>query len=219
MNLAKAFAVPPLLWRLHATPDRPRELVDLVFRSNIITPLQVREELLEFGEVVDRLKPKGVLEIGTARGGTLCVLSRLADPRATIVSVDLPGGQFGGGYKWFHVPIFKRFARRGQQLHLLRADSHAPETLSALRNILGHRRLDLLFIDGDHSYAGVRTDFELYSPLVRPGGLVAFHDVAEHEDTTCQVSRFWEEAKQRYPHSEVIRDRHQGWAGIGLLYV
>jgi hypothetical protein len=38
------------------------------------------------------------LEIGTARGGTLFFLTRLASPHATIVSVDLPGGPFGGGY-------------------------------------------------------------------------------------------------------------------------
>ena len=37
--------------------------------------------------------------------------------------------------------------------------------------------IDLLFIDGDHQYASVLTDWLLYSPLVRPGGLVAFHDI------------------------------------------
>jgi predicted O-methyltransferase YrrM len=219
MNLTKAFSVPPLLWRLRTTPERPRELVDLVFGNRIISPLQVREELLEFGEVVSKLKPKVVLEIGTARGGTLCVLSRLADPCATIVSVDLPGGEFGGGYKWFHVPIFKRLPLRGQKLHLLRADSHDPESFSRVERVLDGRQLDLLFIDGDHSYDGVRQDFEVYSRLVRPGGLVAFHDVAKHRDPTCQVSRFWDEVKERYQYTEVIRDRNQGWAGIGLLYL
>ncbi len=37
--------------------------------------------------------------------------------------------------------------------------------------------VDLLFIDGDHQYASVLTDWLLYSPLVRPGGMVVFHDV------------------------------------------
>ncbi len=219
MNFAKAFAVPPLLLRLRTTPNRPKELVDLVLSSNLIRPVQVREELLEFAQVVNELKPKLVLEIGTLHGGTLCLLSRLADPGATLVSVDLPLGRFGGGYRWYYVPVFKGFARRRQKIHLLRADSHDPETLSAVRKILGNRRLDLLFIDGDHSYEGVRADFELYHPLVRPGGVVAFHDVAVHTDRACEVSRFWDEVKQRYRHGEVIRDPNQGWAGIGLLYV
>ena len=37
--------------------------------------------------------------------------------------------------------------------------------------------IDVLFIDGDHSYEGVLTDWLLYNPLVRKGGIVAFHDV------------------------------------------
>jgi predicted O-methyltransferase YrrM len=37
--------------------------------------------------------------------------------------------------------------------------------------------LDLVFIDGDHSEAGVRTDFRLIAPWVKPGGLIAFHDL------------------------------------------
>jgi predicted O-methyltransferase YrrM len=36
--------------------------------------------------------------------------------------------------------------------------------------------LDLLFIDGDHSYEGCRTDIEAWFPHVRSGGVVAFHD-------------------------------------------
>lgn len=36
--------------------------------------------------------------------------------------------------------------------------------------------LDLVFIDGDHSYEGVKSDWLLYEPLVRAGGLVLFHD-------------------------------------------
>lgn len=37
-------------------------------------------------------------------------------------------------------------------------------------------RIDLLFIDGDHSYEGVRADWEAYAGLLRPGSVVAFHD-------------------------------------------
>ena len=36
---------------------------------------------------------------------------------------------------------------------------------------------DFILIDGDHSEAGVLRDMELYMPLLRSGGLVAFHDV------------------------------------------
>ena len=39
--------------------------------------------------------------------------------------------------------------------------------------------VDLVFVDGDHSEAGCRLDWELWSPLVAPGGVVAFHDARD----------------------------------------
>jgi predicted O-methyltransferase YrrM len=46
--------------------------------------------------------------------------------------------------------------------------------------VLNEQNLDFLFIDGDHTYKGVKEDFEMYSPLVRKGGVIAFHDITKH---------------------------------------
>ena len=48
---------------------------------------------------------------------------------------------------------------------------YSGEALSHVKEPVG-----LLFIDGDHSYEGVRADFEAWSPRVAPGGVIAFHD-------------------------------------------
>lgn len=37
-------------------------------------------------------------------------------------------------------------------------------------------RVRMLFIDGDHSYEGVRNDIELFAPLLQPGGIIVFDD-------------------------------------------
>lgn len=51
--------------------------------------------------------------------------------------------------------------------------------------------MDFLFIDGDHAYEGVKADFEMYSPLVRKGGLVALHDICVHPpEMDCHVDKF-----------------------------
>jgi 2-keto-3-deoxy-L-rhamnonate aldolase RhmA len=39
-----------------------------------------------------------------------------------------------------------------------------------VKEVLGGQPLDYLFIDGDHTYEGVRKDFEMYGPLVRAAG-------------------------------------------------
>jgi predicted O-methyltransferase YrrM len=219
VNIAKAASVLPLIVKLKTLKQSGSDtLVEFSLSHRVIKPLQVRSELQRFAALVANLKPKAVLEVGTCLGGTLFVLSRLADEGATIISVDLPGGKFGGGYQWLRTPIYKCFPRRGQRLHLIRGNSHDVKTQATVKHILGSQKLDLLFIDGDHTYDGVKRDFTLYAPLVRKGGVVAFHDIAEHSrETGSEVSRFWNEINQHYSHEEIIEDRKQGWAGIGIL--
>lgn len=194
-------------------------LVDYLFTRffGLLKPSQVRSEITNLAKVVEELKPKTVLEVGTNKGGTLFLFSRLADPDATLISVDLPGGVYGGGYPNWRIPLYNAFRRAQQALHLVRADSHAVETLEQVKAILGGRKVDFLFIDADHTYEGVKKDFELYSTLVRPGGVIAFHDIVPHPpEYHCGVDIFWNEIKR--PESrEFIEDRNQGWAGIGIL--
>lgn len=72
--------------------------------------------------------------------------------------------------------------------------------------------IELLHIDGLHTYDAVRHDFESWFPKVRPGGLVLFHDIAvRHKD--FGVWRFWEELEKSYP--ETFSFHH--WWGLGVL--
>jgi cephalosporin hydroxylase len=196
----------------------PESLADLAFSCPGVIPMQVRSELLEFASLVQERRPKALIEIGTRNGGTFFVLCRLADPRAKVISLDLPGGKFGGGYTIFQAPVINHMKQSGQQLQLLRTNSHDPTTRSRVVSVLDHTRLDLLFIDGDHTYDGVKQDFEMYSPLVAPGGMIAFHDIVDTTDENCHVNRFWNEVKTRYRYREIIEDKRQGWGGIGVLF-
>lgn len=151
-------------------------------------------------------------------------LCQVAAEGGLLVSIDLPGGDFGGGYSEDAIPRMRRFARKGQSLHFLRYDSHDASTKEKLLRILSGRPIDILFIDGDHTYEGVKADFQMYAELVGEGGLVAFHDVLPHPQVpACSVDRFWNEIKSRYVHHEYLEpenDRGFGqWGGIGVLEV
>ena len=194
-------------------------LVDFVLGNHFFRAWQVAGELTALGEILATLRPKCALEIGTSRGGTLLFLCRLASPQATIVSVDLPRGRFGGGYSSARAWFYMRFARR-QRLQLLQGDSHSSEMLARVKAVLGAQELDYLFIDGDHTYEGVKRDFELYAPLVCPGGIIALHDIVDGTpEKVGGVPRFWREIKSQYRHTEIIKDRQQGGWGIGVLHV
>lgn len=193
----------------------PRSIEDITVR-----PSQVRQEIRALSELVARRQPKCVIEIGTNNGGTLFLWTQLAHKNATVISVDLPGGAFGGGYPTWRIPLYNAFRRENQSLYLIRGDSHELATRERVLQHLGELKVDFLFIDGDHTYEGVKHDFELFSPLVRPGGIIAFHDILPHPvESGCEVDRFWGEVKEHFQHEELIHDAAQGWAGIGVLFV
>jgi len=198
------------------------ELVDFVFNDcrGYLKPMQIRSEIVAFLRFSVRQladKPKIIMEIGTARGGTLFLFSRIFPKNSFIISLDLPGGEFGAGYPWWEIPLYKSFSK-DKQIHLIRVDSHKIKTLEKVKNILGDRKIDLLFIDGDHTYRGVKKDFQFYNPLVRKGGIIAFHDIVQHPlGSKCQMVRFWSEIKKRYDYKEFVEDWQQNWAGIGVI--
>lgn len=83
------------------------ELVNFCFNSigRLICPMQIQEEILGLLRILEKNKPKIILEIGTANGGTLFLFSQIADDDATIISIDLPKGKFGGGYPKWKIPL------------------------------------------------------------------------------------------------------------------
>jgi predicted O-methyltransferase YrrM len=116
------------------------------------------------------------------------------------------------------IPLFRSFAEEGQSIRLMRADSHSPETLNEVRKVLGGRPVDFLFIDGDHTYEGVRKDFEMYSSLVRKGGIIAFHDICPGPAANVGgVPGFWEEISAKQACRSIVKDHNQGGSGIGVL--
>jgi predicted O-methyltransferase YrrM len=181
--------------------------------------LQKHDELEMLGRfLAKRRHPRVVVEVGTANGGTLWFWCQYATHDALLISVDLPGGDFGGGYTVQDVPRLLGHARAGQDIQLLAGNSHSGRMLEAVEELLDGRMVDLLFIDGDHTYEGVKQDWQMYSPLVGPGGLIIFHDIVEHDEIPeCQVDRLWNELKSEHKHEEFCA-ADRGWAGIGVIH-
>ena len=211
------------LFRLNLKPrfSDVDAMLDFAFMGlgGLIAPVQIRSEFSPFMKIIKKFNPKTVLEIGTAQGGTLFAFTRAAAAFARIISLDLPQGMYGGGYQRWKIPLFRSFALPRQKLYLVRADSHQPSSLREVQEKFGGESIDFLFIDGDHSYDGVKRDFEMYSPLVKKGGIIAFHDIVPNPaDSTCFVYKFWDEIKASFEHIELVESWKQNGAGIGLIY-
>jgi predicted O-methyltransferase YrrM len=199
--------------------------LELARRSIGLGAMQKMSELSALYSLVRQNPPRIVVEIGTARGGVFWGLCQLAQDVATIVSIDLPGGNFGGGYSEQDAQRFNDYKRPGQTVYFLRLDSHELETRMKLAVAIpsaakdNNRTIDLLFIDGDHTYEGVKKDYQMYSPLVRKGGLIVFHDICHHPLVpSCQVEKFWKEVKKGKRTLEFIDANDQTWGGIGVIF-
>lgn len=211
------------------TKPRLLALIESVFCSDLndyfriaysspFRPGQISQEIKSLLNLLQEKRPKSILEIGTDKGGTLYLFSKVADPGAILASVDI---------KLNNGALIASFARHKQVIKLLEGDSTHPSTLKTLRTWFPNG-IDFLFIDGDHTYEGVKQDFQSYAPWVNPGGLIAFHDIVEDNETRYNVitggwaggvPRFWREVKTNYQHVEFIKDCQQSGLGIGVLFV
>lgn len=199
--------------------DSAEEIVDWIItvKGGLLQPMQNRNEFVQLVKLVQQLNPKNVIEIGTAHGGTLAAWCAVSKYNASIISIDLPGGCFAGGYPWWKKSLFQRLTKPRQWLYLIRGDSHSNETFDNVIQCFNPEMVDFLFIDGDHTLTGVEQDYYKYASFVRKGGVIALHDILpQPNDVKCEVHKLWSKLKTLPNASEIICPDGMG---IGIIKV
>lgn len=180
---------------------------------------QIEAEIVPFLESVAEQRPRVVGEIGLKHGGNTFLFTQALREMALFIGVDL------------HVQNVEKLrflAQHGCTMRFIEGSSYAPTTVDRVRRLLAGRQFDFLFIDGDHEYEGVVQDFVSYYPLVRPGGLIALHDIVPDNfaRTGCRipgskchgggVHRLWRALRDQFPHREFVDSWEQNAFGIGV---
>jgi len=163
--------------------------------------------------LVSEIKPQVVVELGTHLGNsyfTLCqsVKENHLKTRSYAVDCwegDAQAGQYGqtvfDAVKTYNDINYHQFSK----LLKMRFDEALHE--------IPDGTVDLLHIDGLHTYEAVRHDYETWLPKLSGDGLVMFHDIAvERED--FGVKKFWEELKKKYQCSMEFSHNH----GMGVIF-
>ncbi len=184
---------------------------------------QEKKEVEQFINFIQEIELENIMEIGTKLGGMFYMLCRMATGMK--ISVDMVDGKHGGWILKDHPYLGEVINKRDaffktlydcQPIHMVHGDSHRAYVKDDVRTLLGIQKLDLLFIDGDHTYEGAKKDYESYKEYVKKGGLIVFHDINDteyHRRIDCNVHKLWKELKG----DKIEFNVNAHWAGIGVL--
>ncbi|MBI5220769.1 MAG: class I SAM-dependent methyltransferase [Candidatus Liptonbacteria bacterium] len=133
-----------------------------------------------------------VCEIGTWKGRSSYVLaSAMKGKGGVLYSVDPFNGEgdtaskdaYRAELKRLGTTLVKNFEATMEQYGLRQYINVFPMLSEQARAVFTEPKIDLLFIDGNHEYDWVKKDYELWTPLIPSGGIIALHDVkASHVD-------------------------------------
>lgn len=173
---------------------------------------QIPWEIESVLNLIAESRPRVLCEIGTFDGGTSLLFSRFLPTVENMLCIDLYVK---------NKAFLKLLAPPKQSLYFLDMPSYTDATVNKVRKHLNGKMIDVLFIDGDHRYEGVKKDFLYYRSLVREGGLILLHDIKESDGGgrawAGGVPIFWKELAAIYPHHEFVHSQDQHGFGIGVL--
>ena len=164
--------------------------------------------------LISALRPRIVVELGTYRGVSYCAFCQAVKATKSdtkCYAVDTWQGDEHAGeieravlpkLQSHHNPLYGEFSRLVQS------------TFDDALAHFGDGTIDLLHIDGFHTFEAVNHDFQTWLPKMSRRGIVLFHDTNVRE-RGFGVWRFWEEAKNNFPAFEFLHSHGLGILAIG----
>lgn len=164
--------------------------------------------------IVGSTEPQLIVELGTHYGNSYFAMAQAVQDRALATSMfaidTWEGDEHSGRYgeEVFSSVSGHNAANYAGFSTLLRA------TFDQAVERFEEGEIDLLHIDGFHTYEAVSQDFETWLPKLSARGVALFHDIAVRE-RDFGVHRFWRELEDRYPTFGFDHGHGLGAAGIG----
>lgn len=150
------------------------------------------------------------LEIGCRYGDCFYEMVRAMPKGSLAVAVDWPNHAWGRRHSERSLLKVIAALKQDYRVSCILANSQLEETRDFVLKSAHH--YDLVFIDADHRYEGVKRDFELYGAL---GKRVALHDIVGHDEERYGVKRLWNEIKDLGDSVEFVAP--DSLMGIGVM--
>lgn len=193
--------------------------LDIFTKSVLMSPSRVAEPLWWTGHIpfamwlVEATKPKTIVELGTHTGNSyfsMCHSVKSNGLSTKCYAIDTWQGDLHEGF-------YAEDVYHSVELHNNKNYSEFSDlvrmTFDDALQLFGDNSIDILHIDGFHTYEAVQHDFETWFPKLSDKAVVLFHDtIVKKED--FGVWRFWEELSAKYPN--IHFDHSQG---LGVIFV
>lgn len=183
-----------------------------------LTPGSAWHEHIPFAMLlVDLLRPKTIVELGTYSGDSYCAFCQAVkalDLETSCYAVDTWAGDPHAGLygpevladlRAHHDPLYASFSRLMQS------------TFDEAVEHFTDGEIDLLHIDGYHAYQAIVHDFETWLPKMSERGVVLLHDINVRQKD-FGIGRFWKEVKARYHHFELLHGHGLGLIAVGDVH-
>lgn len=169
-------------------------------------------ELAGFLALIRELGVRRYCEIGCRNGDTFLAVMETIGPGGTGLAIDLPEN---ADSRRSLTATVRELRQMGANAFDAFGDSRAPAVRDAA---VALAPFDLVLIDADHTYHGVRLDWLDYGGMAP---VIAFHDAAAPDNHMSDglpngVGRFWREIKDRYRHQEIVTPGSN--MGFGILF-
>lgn len=177
--------------------------LDLLLKKN---PYFRKDEGAMLCELLSKLpKNPRILEIGTFRGWSAILMAK-ARGDAVIITIDPHFGIPEDDLSSSAEEVSNNISRENLTYNILHLQISSQDFIPEQYTFRGNvDKFDLLFIDGDHTFAGVQHDFEKFLLYVKPEGIILFHDFGHLPGVTefCKTLKF--KTSQRFKSMLAIR--------------
>jgi hypothetical protein len=200
--------------------DLANRLQDLILPSMFWSPAHLTQsawlEHVPFAFwLVDALRPKTVVELGTHYGLSYFAFCQAVDRLgldASCFAIDSWKGDKHAGF--YTEAVFESVSKINTQ-HYSTFSRLVRSSFEAAAEHFAPGSIDLLHIDGLHTLESVRGDFETWRPKLSEGAVVLFHDTNVRE-RDFGVSSYFVELRREYPAFEFVHGHGLGVVCVGV---
>lgn len=163
-------------------------------------------------DLITFMEPRSIVELGTAYGTSLFSFAQAIKENqisCTCHAIDTWEGDEHSGY--YGEEVFQLVSKIQDEEHYNFIQKYRMRFDDAA-SLFPTESIDLLHIDGLHTYEAVSHDYETWIPKLSENGAVLFHDISV-VDRGFGVYKLWSQLAERYPH---ISFGHSN--GLGVLF-